>query len=229
MNIYFLVEGVTESKIYPQWISYLIPEMERVRYYDEIETQNYYLFNAGGYPSIIDVHLNRAIQDVNSIDKYHYLSLCFDADEDDVQDRINKINRYLKDNGLTLNRAKLIFIVQNRCIETWLLGNRKIFKRNPQNPTLSQYVQFFDVSANDPEQMGIFNGFAEHQQFHKAYFKALCRERKIRYSERNPNNVAQKYYFDQLEDRVNKTNHILTFGHFIKFCKDVRNQISYTS
>jgi hypothetical protein len=31
MNLYFIVEGVTESKVYPSWLSYLLPELERIR------------------------------------------------------------------------------------------------------------------------------------------------------------------------------------------------------
>ena len=44
MNIYFLVEGNrTEKKIYPQWLTYLVPKLKRVKYHDEVTSNNYYL------------------------------------------------------------------------------------------------------------------------------------------------------------------------------------------
>lgn len=37
MNIYFLVEGKrTERKVYPAWLAYLLPELQRVQSYDEV-------------------------------------------------------------------------------------------------------------------------------------------------------------------------------------------------
>ncbi len=31
MNLYFIVEGKTEQKVYPSWLSYLLPELQRVK------------------------------------------------------------------------------------------------------------------------------------------------------------------------------------------------------
>ncbi|MDV2999865.1 MAG: hypothetical protein N5P05_001471 [Chroococcopsis gigantea SAG 12.99] len=51
MNIYFLVEGnSTERKIYPKWLEYLIPELMRVDYHDQVDNNNYYLISGEGYP-----------------------------------------------------------------------------------------------------------------------------------------------------------------------------------
>jgi len=46
MNIYFLVEGRrTEKKVYPRWLSYLLPELKEVTDPFEIGFNNYYVFN----------------------------------------------------------------------------------------------------------------------------------------------------------------------------------------
>ncbi len=59
MNIYFLVEGQsTESDVYPAWLSYLIPEMRRVEFFDEARINNYYLFSSNGIPYIETEHVN---------------------------------------------------------------------------------------------------------------------------------------------------------------------------
>lgn len=54
MNLYFLVEGVTERKLYPKWINYLLPSLTRVFSPDEAEQNNYYLISGGGFPSLLD-------------------------------------------------------------------------------------------------------------------------------------------------------------------------------
>lgn len=65
MNLYFLVEGKsTEKKVYPAWLQHLLPELKQVPNYDEVEKNNYYLFSANGYPSIIYEHLPNAIADI---------------------------------------------------------------------------------------------------------------------------------------------------------------------
>lgn len=229
MNIYFLVEGKAEAKIYPQWLAYLLPELTRVKFHHQVREKNYYLFNAHGYPHIIDVHLLRAIEDVNAVGDYDYLVLSFDADEKSVAERVDEVNQRLTDSGVSLGRTKLMIIVQNRCIETWLLGNRKLYKRNPHDPTLVKYTKFYDVSVNDPELIGKYEGFSEHQQFHKAYFKLLCRERHTRYSESRPNDVLQKSYFEQLLARIDKTAHLTTFRYFIEFCQQLQLKLRRAS
>jgi hypothetical protein len=222
MNIYFLVEGKTEAKIYPKWLSHLLPELTKVKYHDQVVKNNYYLFKGNGYPHIMDVHLPNAIEDVNAVGRYDYLVMSFDADESTVSERVAEVNQRLLNLKSHLTKTQLILIVQNRCIETWLLGNRKIYKHNPQDPTLVQYTKFYNVLVNDPELMGRYPDVSSHQQFHKAYFKLLCRERHMSYSERHPRDVVQKSYLDQLLTRIDDTTHLATFRHFIDFCRRIR-------
>lgn len=226
MNIYFLVEGKTEAQIYPKWLSHLLPELTKVKYYDQVVKNNYYLFKGNGYPHIIDVHLPNAIEDVNAVGRYDYFVMLFDADESTVSERIVEVNQHVLKLENQLTKAQLVLIVQNRCIETWLLGNRKIYKHNPQDPRLVQYTKFYNVLRNDPELMGIYPGFSEHQQFHKAYFKLLCQERHMSYSERHPRDVVQKSYLDQLLARIDNTTHLVTFRHFIDFCRRIQPQLT---
>lgn len=134
MNIYFLVEGKAEGKIYPQWLTYLVPELKRVKYHDDVV-----------------------------------------------------------------------------------------------NPTLVKYTKFYNVKTNDPELMGKYPGFAEHQQFHKAYFKLLYREKHIRYSERHPRDVLEESYLEQLHARINDTNHLATFRHFYEFCQKIKLELTTLS
>lgn len=224
MNLYFLVEGRTEAKIYPKWFAYLLPQFKQVKYYEDVTEQNYYLFKANGYPAIINTHLPNAIKEVNEIGKYQHLVLCWDADEQSVIARKQEVIQYLEQQQLSLNKVELTLIVQNCCIETWLLGNRKIYKRTPQDKHLLAYTQFYNVALNDPELMGKHLYFETRQQFHKAYFKSLCRARNIKYSENNPQGVWEKNYLAQLQLRVKETKHLKTFATLLEFCIFVNNQ-----
>ncbi|MGK7955104.1 MAG: hypothetical protein AB4063_07560, partial [Crocosphaera sp.] len=134
MNIYFLVEGRhTEKKLYPRWLNYYIPALKQVHLYDKVEHNNYYLSSGKGYPSILNDYLPEAVQDIQETSKYDYLVICVDADEDSINERKKYINDFMSSQEISLGKTELILIIQNRCIETWLLGNRKIFNsRQPQ-------------------------------------------------------------------------------------------------
>ncbi|MEQ8536396.1 MAG: hypothetical protein RIB93_02865 [Coleofasciculus sp. D1-CHI-01] len=74
MNIYFLVEGKsTEKKIYPKWLEYLLPELIRVKYHDQVQKNNYYLISAKGYPAILYDALDNAIDKIKETNNYDYL------------------------------------------------------------------------------------------------------------------------------------------------------------
>lgn len=120
-----------------------------------------------------------------------------------------------------------MIIVQNRCFETWFLGNKKIYTKNPSNDPLLTYTRYYDVSANCPELMGKYPNFSTHAKFHEAYLKELFRAKNISYSKSNPGDVLQFYYLQELMKRVqNDTNHLLTFQSFIQFCNMIKSKIS---
>lgn len=227
MNLYIVVEGRrTEKKVYPAWISYLIPRLNPVDWAYQADTNNYYLFNGNGFPALLHNHLKSSVEEVNELDKFNYLVLVLDVDESTINDRINEVNEFMNENDLVLNEnTELIIIPQNKCIESWFLGNAKIFKQNPQNSDLAKYVQFYNVKSNDPEDMAVFPGFNTHSQFHADYCTEFLRERNIRYSKNRPNGVVDKTYLENLIDRNKRTNHISSFRLFIDFCEKVNNEI----
>ncbi|MCP4112255.1 MAG: hypothetical protein GY749_43150 [Desulfobacteraceae bacterium] len=218
MNIYFLVEGKTEKKVYPAWLSYLVPNIQRVNFSDEVHENNYKIVNAGGQPFYPEI-LN-AVNEINSVGRYHYFAICLDAEENSVNEIREDIYQFMEHKQAELTNTQLILIIQNRCMETWFLGNQRIYSRNPQNPDLAEYTQFYDVSAQDPEMMGTYQGFNAHAQFHEAYLKALLAAKKISYSKKNPGHVLDQPYLDQLLSRIsNKPEHLESFQYFINFCR----------
>ena len=188
-----------------------------------MKKDQFYIFNGNGFPSILNNHLRNAVEDVNAIGKFNYLVLCIDADESSVDERVAEVNKFIHDEQLVLNNpSKLFLVIQNRCFETWFLGNRRVFKRNPAEQLLPQFIAFYDVSADDPEQMGKMHGFETHAQFHATYLKEMLNERNIRYTKHNPGAVSDQAYLLELIARADETTHIQTFQSFVDFCNQVK-------
>jgi len=227
MNLYFIVEGRrTEKKVYPAWLSHLIPRLNPVNWAFQAVNNNYYLFNGNGFPALLHNHLKNSIDEVNELDNFNYLVLVLDVDESTIDGRISEVNEFLDENNFELNSStELIIIPQNRCIESWFLGNQKVFKQNPQSSSLAQYVLFYNVKINNPEEMGVYSNFNTHSQFHADYCTEFLRERNIRYSKNRPNGVVDRDYLDSLILRNKETNHLESFKLFIDFCEKVNSEM----
>lgn len=230
MNIYFLVEGQSsEPEVYPAWISYLVPELRRVDHFDEADRNNYYLFSSYGIPSV-EKDIVNAVEDINSFGKYRYFVICIDADAATVSQRQAKILDLMKKEQIALtDHTSLKIIVQNRCIETWFLGNRKVYTRNPQkNPRFIEYARFYNVSRNDPELMVKTESFdGSISKFHFAYLKAMFNERgNMTYSKSDSEEVRKSTYLEELKNRIkDEPSHLNTFVNFLDFCRKVRHEI----
>ncbi len=224
MNIYFLVEGKTESKIYPKWLSFLAPKLNKVDYFDKVVADNYFVFSSNGMPALINTHLHNAVEDINKHQKYDYLVLCLDADNKSTTDARKEVFDFMNDNSIILrDKTKLEIIVQNKCIETWLLGNPKIFKKNPNNDFLKKCVTFYNVKEDNPELMGkLLDYESSISIFHTHYLRELLAEKNIRYSKANPQGVIEKPFLDALIKRNKDTNHLASFKYFIDFCQKIK-------
>lgn len=229
MNIYFLVEGKrTEMKVYPKWLSILIPELTKVRWYHEVVNNNYCIFTGDGFPSLLDNHLKNSIDDVNSSGNFDYFIICLDSDDDSIEERRNQVLDFIEEKNIHLNEnTKLEIIVQNKCFETWFLGNPKIFKKNPTSSVLIDYIRHYNVKNEDPELMEKPVDFEQTTAiFHSIYLQEILSARKIQYSKKNPQEVTEEYFLKELIRRNDKTNHIKSFKHFIDLCQKVKQEIA---
>lgn len=231
MNIYFLLEGEhTEKKIYRHWLKYLLPKFAKVDYYDQVEKYNYYLISGCGYPQTVTKGLLNASEKIKETGKYDYLVVVVDADEETIQERQKYIYDYLEKQYIDLGKTELVIIIQNRCIETWLLGNRAIFNHITNNitspqPSLSDYLKYYDVVTNDPELMGFDQAAADnHATFHYKYLKAILGEK---YTKKRPRIAQEEVYFRELVLRINdQPDHLQSFQSLIEFCQMINQDIS---
>lgn len=239
MNFYFVFEGKTEAIVYKKWLSVLLPNLTEVDSFDAVSQNNYYYESDMGVPDCYRVAAN-AIQEINEVPKYDYLVLFTDADRLTISEKkaeaFEKIKLNLQNKPFqTLpENCQLEIIIQKVCIETWFLGNRNFFVRNPQNnQLLKQYIKYFDVSQSDPEDLAsefeqneentreIF-GYKTKALFHEGYLREIFKERNLSYSKSRPKEVQEKFYLEQLLTRI-KTNpdHLHSFQQFIEFCSKI--------
>ncbi len=226
MNFYIIVEGdQTEMSVYPAWLSILAPTYTRIENAWDVGENNYYIFSGGGIPSIY-THVKNAVLDIKSINgkgeaRYDYLLVCLDTEEESRDYILGRINDELQSNDIELLDAELIVFEHKVCMETWFLGNQDVFKDNPQNAEYLDYIKFYNVGMNNPEEMGNMDEyrFATTAKFHLRYLKRMLEERNMTYSKNNTKDVEQKKYLEQLIKRFENTGHIASFGSWYGFVK----------
>ena len=114
----------------------------------------------------------------------------------------------------------LVLIVQNHCIETWLMGNRKLNLSSAQNQELRKYRDFYDVNTLDPENLTALDN-RTIAQFTFDYLVLMLKEKGLTYSKSNVSAVNSKSYFRQLVKRFKEDNHIRSFGNLLHELKKI--------
>ncbi|MFI4910382.1 MAG: hypothetical protein ACIAQZ_01805 [Sedimentisphaeraceae bacterium JB056] len=226
MNLYILVEGkCTEYKIYPAWISQLAPHLKRVQQFDQATENCYYIVSGHGLPSLIKNHLPNAIKDVAMCGCYDYLVIGLDAEQLPVQQRLNEVQEVIEQHYDLTKDVKVKVLVQNRCIESWMLGNRDIFVDKPKRRKLKEYVKYYNVKHKDPEKMPGFIPrrnylplFSTIARFHTDYLQEIFKERNMFYAKRNPKYATKPEFLNDLIKRTTeKPGQLQTFKDFVDF------------
>ncbi len=233
MNLYFVFEGKTEPKLYRKWLQYLLPEYDYAQTLEDVTENKYFFETANGIPSCYDIAVN-AIEEINGMPIFDYLILCIDAERLTIEERLDEVNFEIQSKLVEKNIANLNskcdfkVIVQNVCIETWLLGNSKIADKQPERQKLREFVKFYNVAELDPELLPnseIF-GYATTAKFHEGYLRELFKEKKINYSKTRPGDAQKEYYLNELIKRTNTTKHIDSFNSLLDLCREMnRNDV----
>jgi hypothetical protein len=96
-------------------------------------------------------------------------------------------------------------------VETWFLGHDGFARGATQSREIVAFRRFFDVSVDDPENMGKDRGYVTRASFHLAYLQAMLAEHRQPYSKKNPGIVLDPSYFDAMQKRCARTGHLPSF------------------
>ncbi|MCI5226503.1 MAG: hypothetical protein D3918_07545 [Candidatus Electrothrix sp. AX2] len=219
MNVYFLVEGKTEKKVYPKWLAYLAPQLKRVNFPSDVLADNYYLISGGGFPSILDNHLVDSAADVNASGKFDYFVLAIDTDDVSAKEKVEEVEEFIIDHNVVFNDCEVVILPQVVCMETWFLGNQRIYARNPSSAQISAFTSHYNTAQNDPEKMQQPERYSGSiGNYHFQYLKNMLREKNIRYSKTNPQGVTEPYYIDELCGRIKlEPNCLNSLQNFLMF------------
>ncbi|EHK0032266.1 hypothetical protein KB973_001202 [Vibrio parahaemolyticus] len=225
MKVYILVEGeCTELQLYPEWIQHLCPNLPHHKTVDEYgQAKNgFYIVSGFGYPSMLN-HIENSIKDITQYGGDYFITI-LDAEEDSVEEKKRVINDCISQFTVP-TRVNTHVIVQNRCVETILLGNpSKIPRVNLTNP-FDEYFNYYNVIQNDPELMGCYTEGDNHAKFHLKYLKQAFKIKKIRYSKSNCRDVLPKTFLDGITARVAVKGDMHSFGEFITLFSEISEKI----
>jgi len=226
MNIYVVVEGeVGEKQVYREWIPYVNSALKFSSTLDQVNNNNFFIMHGGGYPQYFTV-IQNAINDVLSISLdginrlFDRLVVSTDAEENSYEEKFQEIKEFIESN-LENKKIKYLdckIIIQNFCLETWGLGNRKIISQSNKSDELKKLTKKFNVSKKDPELLTLdHKETLTRAQYAEKYLRAalLSKHKNLTYNKSNPQALLNKKYFDQLKSRLHDTKHILSFQGFL--------------
>jgi hypothetical protein len=215
VSLYVVVEGRrTEPKVYGAWLPLLIPGLVRVARIEDAGDHHLHIVAGGGYPAYLDP-IRAAVEDLRLPgNRFTHLLVCADAEELTLDERHAQIERVIVDAGCPVPHT---VIVADCCMETWLLGNRRLVRRNPQSTELRAYLEHYDVIAEDPEAIPAHPAHRTRAQLCVHYLRAVFRERKLAYSKREPGDAVKESYLDALTARASPPPH--GPGHLASFAR----------
>jgi hypothetical protein len=214
MKWYIVVEGrQTERKLYQSWLAHAFHGLERVARIEDMAENRYYLIVGHGYPSYLD-RIRAAIDDIRDHGAaFDHLLVCVDAEEMSAEQRRAEIEDIIHEHSCTVDHT---VAVHDCCIETWLLGNATLVRRNPQREALRRYQAFYDVRELDPESMPSMDRTKPRATFHHDYLCEMFRERTIHYSKSRPGHACEPTYLQELVKRVDTTAHLRSLAFLIE-------------
>jgi len=223
MNIYFVVEGRrTEKRLYKKWITYVHPNLEFVESITDLTENCFTIISGGGIPNYYRV-IKNSIRDINKFNNIDYLFICVDSEELSYSKKLNELEGFIEKECPSVNSV-LVLIIQNHCIETWLMGNKRLNLNSAQNQELREYRDFYNVNTSDPENLTAI----DHRtiaKFTVDYLELMLREKGLSYSKSNVSDVNSKPYFNQLVKRFENDNHIKSFGDFFQELKKISTEL----
>lgn len=224
MNVYIVVEGeIGEKKVYEKWIPFVNGSLTYSPTINNVTANNFYIAIGGGYPNLFEI-IEDGIEDVSNLYAgghrlFDRFVVVIDSEDCTLKDKNKEITDFV-DEIVIKKKTYLDYrvIVQHFCLETWALGNRRIFSNNIGLPDLARYKSIFNVAKEDPELLPALPGEElNRSQFANKYLTRLLnnKHRNHSYSKSNPGALLHEKYFEQIKLRHNETKHISSFDSFL--------------
>lgn len=211
-GIYLIVEGKGEKYLYPKWVEKLENDYQFIQDYTELGDDLIYIIGGAGYPGYFKM-IRNGILDVCSIEYKPTLVISVDCEEVSFSEKTLEITNIIADSGEDIDYA---IVLQDCCLETWALGNESIIRRNPHDPTLTEYKKFYDVTKLDPEEMPSIGNNMNRAQFSYDYLNKALNDRRytLSHTKSKPKTLAHEKYLERIIKRYDK-GHIQSFGAFL--------------
>lgn len=213
MRVYAVVEGKTEAELYAAWLNYAYPGIRRVERIEDMEDNSYFLQSNMGFPCILQ-SIEDAVSDIsNNAGMFQLLLMALDADEGTVEARRNELAQ-----ALSACPIPTVMAIQDCCIETWLLGNRKFVPSHDGGgyQRLAECRAHYDVRALDPEFMPPPMDYElSVMAYHLRYLKAVFASRRESYRKSRPGVATEEHFLIELVRRHADTGHLASFGVFL--------------
>lgn len=217
MNLYVLVEGKqTERRLYPSWLSFIVPSLVKVDSLSQLQGSHYYLISGEGYPRMIDITLVNALRDISENKEITNFWVIMDSEGFSPQERVDLVKTEILKSGIDISHCKVEVIIQNPCIETWGLGNKLIISKNRLHGDIVDYYAHYNVNDYDPEMMKHPDEYTGSiAKYHESYLKSMLSLRNATYTKKNPAALMDESYLNQLITRSNDgSNHLSSFLRF---------------
>lgn len=214
MNIYVVVEGeVGEKKVYQHWIPLVNPILTPIDYITQVTTNNFYIISGNGYPNYFNT-IKNAIDDVANNPQFNRLVVAVDSEDIDFATKYTEIDDYIQSFGTSIDYR---IIIQHFCLETWALGNKNIYVRNPQDTQLIQFQSIWNVSTQDPELLPPLVSHLNRAHSAELYLRKLLQEkyRNLTYTKRRPEALLNNTFFNRVKNRCTQDRHVQSFEHFL--------------
>ncbi|MFN0034593.1 MAG: hypothetical protein ACKVUS_05965 [Saprospiraceae bacterium] len=229
MNLYFLVEGLTEFKVYPIWIEYLSSsKLARCNSYLDVSTNHYYVFNCEGAGKMVHRSIADAINEIVAHPVFDFFVIVIDAEDNAVSERMQRVQTAIREASVQLPpNCQVEILIQRVCFETWLCGHTDHFltAKSSTNKSVREFMEDYDMGNLDPEAMPINPRNRTNcthltiGKYHSTYLHWMLHPR---YSKRNADLIIDTQYLNRLVQRKNKTpSHLDTFGQMLAFLQRV--------
>jgi hypothetical protein len=230
MNIYFLVEGEAELRVYPAWIDTLLEsKLSRNFAYHTVTNNQYYIFNGGGIGKMVHHSIRNAANEIIAHPVFDYFVIVADADDQSIMDRTNRIELVLNDPSFPVlpPNCTTKIIIQNRCFETWLCGHRSFYATalTTSNRNVRRFIDYYNVATNDPELMlkdPVYNSFTIAKYHFNYLHHLLIPNNSVRYNKGTADKLIDTNYLSALKQRlIDEPTHLSTFNEMLAFLEGI--------